>query len=85
MQHKGMEKYFEAGKATIKISKKCYNIQNLDAGKITWTDLNECKYFQKTEEKIYERIDEGVLRRFGHVERMERDRIAKRVCRRVCR
>ena len=26
-----------------------------------------------------ERIDEGVLRWFGHVERMERDRIAKRV------
>ena len=26
-----------------------------------------------------ERIDEGVLRGFGHVERMERDRIAKRV------
>ena len=26
-----------------------------------------------------ERIDEGVLRWFGHVERMERDRISKRV------
>ena len=26
-----------------------------------------------------ERIDEGVLRWFGHVERMERDRIARRV------
>ena len=26
-----------------------------------------------------ERIDEGVLRWFGHVERMERDRMAKRV------
>ena len=26
-----------------------------------------------------ERIDEGVLRWFGHVERMERDRIAERV------
>ena len=26
-----------------------------------------------------ERIDEGVLRWFGHLERMERDRIAKRV------
>ena len=26
-----------------------------------------------------EGIDEGVLRWFGHVERMERDRIAKRV------
>ena len=26
-----------------------------------------------------ERIDEGVLRWFGHVERMERDRIAKRI------
>ena len=27
-----------------------------------------------------ERIDEGVLRGFGHVERMENDRIAKTVC-----
>ena len=26
-----------------------------------------------------ERIDEGILRWFGHVKRMERDRIAKRV------
>ena len=26
-----------------------------------------------------ERIDEGVFRSFSHVERMERDRIAKRV------
>ena len=32
-----------------------------------------------------ERIEEGVLRWFDHVERMERERIAKRVCRRVCR
>ena len=31
-----------------------------------------------------ERIDEGVLRWFGHVERMERDRVAKRVYVRVC-
>ena len=28
---------------------------------------------------VYEKIDEGVLRWFGHVERMEIDRIAKRV------
>ena len=28
---------------------------------------------------LNERIDESVLRWFGHVERMERDRIAKRV------
>ena len=28
---------------------------------------------------VDEKIDEGVLRWFGHVERMERDRIAKRV------
>ena len=28
---------------------------------------------------LYERIDEGVLRWLGHLERMERDRIAKRV------
>ena len=26
-----------------------------------------------------EMIDEGVLRRFGHVEKMERDRITKKV------
>ena len=31
-----------------------------------------------------ERIDEGVFRWFNHVERMESDRITKRVCRRVC-
>ena len=30
-----------------------------------------------------ERIDEGVLRWFGHLERIERDMIAKRVCRSV--
>ena len=28
-----------------------------------------------------ERIDEGLLRWFSYVERMERDRIARRVCR----
>ena len=27
-----------------------------------------------------ERIDESILRWFGHIERMEDDRIAKRVC-----
>ena len=31
-----------------------------------------------------ERIYEGMLRWFSHVERMERDRIAKSLCRRVC-
>ena len=31
-----------------------------------------------------ERIDEGVLRWFGYVERMESDMIAKRVCVGVC-
>ena len=31
-----------------------------------------------------ESIDEGVLRWFGHLERSERDRIAKSLCRRVC-
>ena len=31
------------------------------------------------DEGIDERIDEGVLRSPGHVERMENDRIAKRV------
>ena len=34
--------------------------------------------------RVDERVDEGVLRWFGHVERMERDRIAKRVYIRVC-
>ena len=29
--------------------------------------------------EVDERIDEGVLRSFGHVERMEEDRIARRV------
>ena len=33
---------------------------------------------------VDERIDEGVLRWFGHVERMENDRIAKRVYVGVC-
>ena len=33
---------------------------------------------------VHERIDEGVLRRFGHVERMENDRIAKKVYVREC-
>ena len=32
-----------------------------------------------SEEGVDERIDEGVLRWFGHVERMEKDRIVKRV------
>ena len=36
------------------------------------------------EKGLDERIDEGVLRWFGHVERMERDRIAKRVYVREC-
>ena len=31
-----------------------------------------------------ERIDEGMLQWFGHMEKMERDRIAKSLCRRVC-
>ena len=29
---------------------------------------------------VEERIDECVLRSFGHVKRMENDKIAKRVC-----
>ena len=33
---------------------------------------------------VYKRIDEGVLRWFGHVERTENDRIAKRVYVGVC-
>ena len=33
---------------------------------------------------VNERIVEGVLRWFGHAEKMEMDRMAKRVCRRVC-
>ena len=38
----------------------------------------------QSEEGVYEMIKEGVLQWFNHVERMERDRIPKRVCRRVC-
>ena len=33
---------------------------------------------------VDKRIDEGVLWWLGHVEIMEKDRIAKRLCRRVC-
>ena len=33
---------------------------------------------------VNERVDEGVFWLFGHVERLEKDRIAKRVCRREC-
>ena len=33
---------------------------------------------------LEERIDEGVLLWLGYMERMDSDRIAKRVCRRVC-
>ena len=36
-------------------------------------------------EGVDEKIDEDVLRWFGRVESMENDRIAKRLCRRVCR
>ena len=32
---------------------------------------------------VGEKIDEGVLRWFGHVERMQNDRIAEGICRRV--
>ena len=32
----------------------------------------------RSEEGLDERIDEGVLRWFGHLEKMERDRITKR-------
>ena len=35
-------------------------------------------------EGVNEKIDEDVLRWFAHVERMEKDRITKRLCRRVC-
>ena len=37
----------------------------------------------RSEEGLDERIDEGILQWFSHVERMERDKIAKRVCRSV--
>ena len=33
----------------------------------------------KVTKGVYEKIDEGVLRWFGHVERMDNNRIAKRV------
>ena len=38
----------------------------------------------KEEEVLDEKIDEGVLREFGHVEKMESDNIAKSVCRGLC-
>ena len=38
----------------------------------------------RTEEGLDKRIDEGVLRWFGHVERMENDRTGKRVYVGVC-
>ena len=38
----------------------------------------------KVRKGLDERIDEGVLRWFDHVEKMERDRIAKSLCKRVC-
>ena len=33
---------------------------------------------------VDEKVDEGVIRWFGHVERMEKDRIAKKVYVRKC-
>ena len=38
-----------------------------------------CRVMKGTNERI-----EGVLRWFSHVERMENDRIAESLCRRVC-
>ena len=38
----------------------------------------------KLKKGLDERIDEGLLRWFGHMERMERDRIAMRVYAGVC-
>ena len=42
------------------------------------------KVVMQSEEGLDERIDEGVLRWFSHVERMVSDRIAKRVYVREC-
>ena len=42
------------------------------------------RQFCGVKKDLDERIDEGVLWWFGHIERMERDRIAKRVYLREC-
>ena len=41
--------------------------------------MNSPEYMDKGAVRSDERIDEGVLRWFGHVERMENDRNVKRV------
>ena len=42
-------------------------------------DLRGCGMLCRVRKGLNERVDEGVLRWFGSVERMERDRISKRV------
>ena len=43
-----------------------------------WTTSRDLLGIRSEEEKsLDERIDEAILRWFGHVERMERDRIAR--------
>ena len=50
-------------------------IRRMDKVPNTWT-----RQLCGVTKGVNEKIDEGVLRRFGHVERMENDRVAKWVC-----
>ena len=54
-------------------------IRRMDRVPNTWI-----REFCRMMEGVDKRIDEDVLRWFAHVERMEKDRITKRLCRRVC-
>ena len=38
------------------------------------------RQFCRVTKEVDKKIDEGILRCFGYVEKMENDRIAKRVC-----
>ena len=65
------------GSETV-IEEGLFGIRRMDRVPNAW--IRELCRVTKGED---ERIDEGVLRWFGHVERMEKDRIAKKVCRTV--
>ena len=47
--------------------------------RIDWVPNARIRASCKVKKDLDERIDEGVLQWFGHVERMERDRVIKRV------
>ena len=45
-----------------------------------WIDrVPKARIWELVTKGVYEMIDEGILRRLGHVERMEKDRIARQV------